>query len=68
MKMWEGNCLKNDKFVSLLHQNVTAQLECNCKDGKVNINIYHDLGEVEKVSQSLSEANPIKIQNTVKFW
>ena len=39
---------------------LTAQLECNCKNGKGNINMYHDLGEVEKVSHNLGEANPIQ--------
>ena len=46
-----------NRLVSQLHQNATARLEFNCKDGKGNVNVYHDPGEVEKVSSNLHELN-----------
>ena len=35
-----------DRFTTLLYQNATAKVELSCKDGKVNVNIFHDLGEM----------------------
>ena len=46
-----------NKFVILFNENVTAKLELSCTEGKVNINIFHDLGAVNK---SLPETPPGK--------
>ena len=34
-----------NRFVALVRQKSVAKLELACKDGKVNINISHELGE-----------------------
>ena len=37
-----------NRFTILVEQHVTAKLEFNCLDGKVTVNLLHDLGVVEK--------------------
>ena len=38
------------RFVTLIHLKSTAKLEFSRKDGKVTVNICHDLGEVEETN------------------
>ena len=37
-----------NRFIYLLHQKSSAKLEFSCQDGKVRINIFHELTEVEE--------------------
>ena len=37
-----------NRFTILVQQHATAKLEFNCLDGKVTVNLLHDLGVVEK--------------------
>ena len=37
-----------NRFVTLLNQNESAKLEFCCQNGKVTVNLLHDMGEVEK--------------------
>ena len=37
-----------NRFVTLLKNRASAKLELQCQGGKVTINIFHDLGEVEE--------------------
>jgi hypothetical protein len=37
-----------NRFVILFHQNATAKLELSCTDGKVNVNIHHELGVIKQ--------------------
>ena len=37
-----------NRFVNLLNQNKSAKLEFCCHNGKVTVNLLHDMGEVEK--------------------
>ena len=39
-----------NRFVLLFNQNATAKLEIGCIDGKVSVNISHDLGAVVKMA------------------
>ena len=39
-----------NRFVFLLNQNATAKLEIGCTDGKVTVNMSHDLGAVVKTA------------------
>ena len=39
-----------NRFVLLFNQNATAKLEIGCSDGKVSVNISHDLGAVVKTA------------------
>ena len=43
-----------NRFVLLLNQNATVKLEINCKEGRVNVNMSHDLGNV-------AHPNPLKV-------
>ena len=36
-----------NRFVVLLHQHSTAKVELSCEDGKLSVNLFHDLGVVE---------------------
>ena len=36
-----------NRFVVLLHQHSTAKVEISCEDGKLSVNLFHDLGVVE---------------------
>ena len=47
-----------NRFVNLLNQNATAKLEFSCKDGKVNVNIPHDLGVVAEASPATIQVQP----------
>ena len=47
-----------DRFTTLLHQNATAKVELLCKDGKVSVNIFHDLGEILKASPKHAPQKP----------
>ena len=42
-----------NRFVIFLHQKATAKIKLTCKDGKVNVNINHELGEVEEITPSI---------------
>ena len=45
-----------NRFVTLLKNRASAKLELQSQGGKVTINIFHDLGEVEKtVPKDLSK-------------
>ena len=46
-----------NRFLALVHQKAVAKLELTCKDGKVNINISHELGEFVTI------CNPTVIEN-----
>ena len=46
------------RFVTLIHLKSTAKLELSCKDGKVTVNICHDLGEVEETNHKLNTGIP----------
>ena len=46
-----------NRFVILFNENATAKLELSCTEGKVHVNIFHDLGAVNK---SLPETPPVK--------
>ena len=37
-----------NRFVILFNQNATAKLELSCTEGKVNVNIFHDLGAIKQ--------------------
>ena len=37
-----------NRFAALLKNRASAKLELQCQGGKVTINIFHDLGEVEE--------------------
>ena len=37
-----------NRFTILVQQQATAKLEFSCSDGKVTVNLFHDLGSVEK--------------------
>ena len=39
-----------NRFVLLFNQNATAMLEIGCTDGRVSVNISHDLGAVVKTA------------------
>jgi hypothetical protein len=41
-----------NRFVLLFNQNATAKLEIGCIDGKVSVNISHELGAVVKMAPS----------------
>ena len=47
-----------NRFVNLVHQKAVAKLELTCKDGKVNINISHELGEFVKICNPPVTENP----------
>ena len=47
-----------NRFVILLHQNAKAKLELSCEDGKVNVNINHDLGKVVNTTHHAVPSNP----------
>ena len=47
-----------NRFLKLLNQNATAKLEFSCKEGKVNVNISHDLGVVAEASPATIEVQP----------
>ena len=36
-----------NRFVVLLHQHSTAKVELSCENGKMSVNLFHDLGVVE---------------------
>ena len=37
-----------NRFTLLVQQHATAKLEFSCSDGKVTVNLFHDLGGVDK--------------------
>ena len=37
-----------NRFVLLFNQNATAKLDISCSEGRVSVNISHDLGAVSK--------------------
>ena len=45
------------RFVILFNQNATAKLELSCAEGKVNVNIFHELGAIK---QPLPPTLPVK--------
>ena len=47
-----------NRFTTLLQQNATAVLEFKCKDGKVTVNLCHELGGVEKAPPTINLQNP----------
>ena len=49
-----------NRFVSLLNQKATAKLELSCKDGKVNVNLFHDMGD-------FVETSPTSVQETPSY-
>ena len=62
-----------DRFVGLVNQHATGKLEISCKDGKIIVNITHEIGDVVETSaidsskiSSYSEALK-KNPNTVNF-
>ena len=46
-----------NRFVILFSENATAKLELSCTEGKVHVNIFHDLGAPK---QTLPPAPPVK--------
>ena len=46
-----------NRFVILFNQNATAKLELSCAEGKVNVNIFHELGAIK---QPLPPTLPVK--------
>ena len=44
-----------NRFVLLLNRNASAKLEINCKEGRVNVNMSHDL-------ENFAHTNPLQIQ------
>ena len=47
-----------NRFTTLLQQHATAVLEFKCKDGKVTVNLSHELGGVEKAQPTIHLQNP----------
>ena len=47
-----------NRFTLLVKQNASAKLEFNCLNGKVTVNLFHDLGVVEKTSPATVVQNP----------
>ena len=39
-----------NRFVLLFNQNAPAKLEIGCSEGRVSVNIMHDLGAVSKTA------------------
>ena len=46
-----------NRFLILFNQNANAKLELSCAEGKVNVNIFHELGVIE---QPLPPTPPVK--------
>ena len=43
------------RFTTLVQQHASAKLEFSCMNGKVTVNLMHDLGVVEKASPAKTE-------------
>ena len=48
-----------NRFVALLHQKSTAKVELSCEDGKLFVNLSHDLGEVEETTPQPEPTKPL---------
>ena len=57
MSVQELNAPYLNRFVILFNQNATEKLELSCAEGKVNVNIFHELGAIE---QPLPPTPPVK--------
>ena len=53
-----------NRFLILFDQNANAKLELSCAEGKVNMNIFHELGVIE---QPLPPTPPVKKAAIMKF-
>ena len=54
-----------NRFTILLQQHATAVLDFKCKDGKITVNFFHELGGAEKAPPTIhlqihSSRNPQK--------
>ena len=48
-----------NRFVALLHQKNTAKVELSCEDGKLFVNLSHNLAEVEETTPQPESTKPL---------
>ena len=54
-----------NRFVAINQQKSNARLELCCKDGKVTINLHHDLGVVEEAIPRTNSDSPLPVYSDV---